>query len=352
MQKILFITGSLNQTSQMHQIASELPDFDCWFSQIFTDSPVINFLINKTTLLNTTAFCGQFRINSENYLKAHGLQIDYAARLNEYDLVVYCADMVVPTRMRKYKTLWVQEGMTDKFTLATYIVKAFKLPGFLCGNTSLNGSSNICDVYCAASEGYKSYFVKNGTDAGKIIVTGMPNYDNLAQFADNNFPHKGYVMVATTDMRETYRYENRPAFIKKAVKIAAGRQLLFKLHPNENFEKAENEIRKYAPANTLVYTSGNTNQMIANCSELITQYSTVVYTGIALKKKVHSWFNVAELYKLQPQQNGGISAKTIAAISRSYALYEGDKNNFLTQYNTRQQVSEPSHISVEEFALI
>lgn len=350
MQKILFITGSLNQTSQMHQIAAELPDFDCWFSQVFTDSPFINFLIRNTRLLDTTAFAGQFRRNSENYLNAHGLQIDYAARLNEYDLVVYCTDMVVPARMRNYKTLWVQEGMTDKFTLVTHIVKAFKLPGFLCGNTSLNGSSNICDVYCAASEGYKQYFVKNGTQADKIMVTGMPNYDNLAQFSNNDFPHKDYVMVATTDMRETYRYENRPAFIKETVEIAAGRQLLFKLHPNENFERAEKEIRKYAPAGTLIFTGGNTNQMIANCSELITQYSTVVYTGIALGKKVYSWFDVDELYKLQPLQNGGTSAKTIADVCREYAHYKGDRKRFVGRYN--QQPVELSTIPMNELALI
>ena len=340
MQKILFITGSLNQTSQMHQIANELPDFDCWFSQVFTDSPFMKFLISNTRLLDTTAFAGQFRHNSENYLKAHGLQLDYAARLNEYDLIVYCTDMIVPARMRNYKTLWVQEGMTDKFTLMTHIVKAFKLPGFLCGNTSLNGSSNICDVYCAASEGYKQYFGKNGTQADKIIVTGMPNYDNLAHFSNNDFPHKNYVMVATTDMRETYRYENRRAFIKETVRIAAGRQLLFKLHPNENFERAENEIRKYAPVGTLIFKSGNTNQMIANCSELITQYSTVVYTGIALGKKVHSWFDVDELYKLQPLQNGGTSAKTIAGVCRDYALYNGSKQRFTAKYQFNQQVNE------------
>ena len=340
MQKILFITGSLNQTSQMHQIANELPDFDCWFSQVFTDSPFMKFLISNTRLLDTTAFAGQFRHNSENYLKAHGLQLDYAARLNEYDLIVYCTDMIVPARMRNYKTLWVQEGMTDKFTLMTYIVKAFKLPGFLCGNTSLNGSSNICDVYCAASEGYKQYFGKNGTQADKIIVTGMPNYDNLAHFSNNDFPHKNYVMVATTDMRETYRYENRRAFIKETVRIAAGRQLLFKLHPNENFERAENEIRKYAPVGTLIFKSGNTNQMIANCSELITQYSTVVYTGIALGKKVHSWFDVDELYKLQPLQNGGTSAKTIADVCRDYALYNGNKQRFTAKYQFNRQVNE------------
>jgi hypothetical protein len=30
---------------------------------------------------------------------------------------------------------------------------------------------------------------------------------------------------------------------------------------------------------------GNTNEMIANCSELITQYSTVVYVGMVFGKK-------------------------------------------------------------------
>ena len=335
----------------MHQIAAELPDFDCWFSQVFTDSPFINFLISKTRLLDTTVISGRFRKKSENYLKAHGLQVDYAARINEYDLIVYCSDMMVPARMRKYKTLWVQEGMTDKFTLMTRIVKAFKLPGFLCGNTSLNGSSDICDVYCAASGGYKHYFEKNGTRADKIIVTGMPNYDNLVQFIYNDFAYRDYVMVATTDMRETYRYENRREFIMEAVKIAAGRQLLFKLHPNENFERAEKEIRQYAPAGTLIFRSGNTNQMIANCSELITQYSTVVYTGIGLGKKVHSWFNVNELHALMPVQNGGASANTIADVCREYACYEGDKNRFVARYEHQISI-EVSENAINELALI
>lgn len=40
------------------------------------------------------------------------------------------------------------------------------------------------------------------------MVTGVPNYDNISQFIDNDFPHRNYVMVATTDMRETFRYED------------------------------------------------------------------------------------------------------------------------------------------------
>ncbi len=43
--------------------------------------------------------------------------------------------------------------------------------------------------------------------------------------------YHNFVLVATSDMRETYKYENRKKFIKKAYKIADGRQLIFKLHP-------------------------------------------------------------------------------------------------------------------------
>ena len=322
----------------MHQIAAELPEFDCWFSQLFTDNTVLNFLINNTTLLNGTVLSNYYRTNSEKYLHQHGLQIDYGAKLNQYDLVVFCSDILVPPRMRATKTIWVQEGMVDKYTLMSQLVKKLKLPPFLCGNTSLNGSSNVCDIYCSASEGYKQYFVNKGTENYKIAVTGMPNYDNLQQFLDNDFPHHNYVMVATTDMRETYRFENRPAFIKSAVKIAAGRPLLFKLHPNENAERAEREIRRFAPADTMIYKTGNTNHMIANCCELITQYSTVVYTGIALGKKVHSWFNIDDLMQLAPIQNGGVSANKIAQICRAYIRHNGKSNNFDLQRITTKKV--------------
>jgi hypothetical protein len=332
----LFITGSMNQTWQMHEIAKHLQEHDCWFSQFFTDSPVYNFLIKNTFLAKNTIFSGQFKENSEKYLLANGLQIDYQAKKNKYDLVVYCSDLHIPKRLRENKIIWVQEGMTDKFTVLSWLIKTFELPYIFSGGTSLNGSSNICDVYCAGSEGYKEQFVKLGTDASKIIVTGIPNYDNIDQFLDNDFPYKDYVMVATTDMRETFRIENRPAFIRKAVKIANGRKLLFKLHPNEKFERAEAEIRKYAPAGTLIYRTGNTNHMIANCVELITQYSTVVYVGLALGKKVHSYFKLNELMRLAPLQNGGISALTIANICKGI-LQPLAKQESLQEYYELEQ---------------
>jgi hypothetical protein len=333
--KILFTTGSMNQTIQMHQIARELPGYDCWFSHLFTDSPIINAAIKHTSIIDGTILGTHFKENSEAYLRSHNLQIDYRAEMNDYDLVVFCSELMIPKRMLSTKTIWVQEGMVDKFTVKSKVVKALGLPLWFSGDTSLNGSANLCDVYCTASLGYQDYFGASGTDAGKIFVTGMPNYDNLTQFANNDFPYHDYVMVATTDMRETYRYENRPAFLKKAVKVAKGRRMLFKLHPNEKFDRAKAEIEKYTPANTLIFQAGNTNEMIANCEELITQYSTVVYTGIALGKKVHSYFDINQLHKLAPIQNGGTSSRNIANVCRSFIEFKGPKEDFVKDYKFR-----------------
>lgn len=338
--KILFIIGSINQTSQMHQISLQMPGYDCWFSQIFADSPIINMVIDYTPFLDKTALSGQFKKNSENYCLEHGLQVDYKAKKNRYDLVVYCADMIIPDRMLQTKTLWVQEGMIDELTLMSKIVKKLHLPPYFAVGTSLNGASNICDVYCAASEGYKQYFTSVGTDEKRLFVTGIPNFDNCQRFLDNNFPHKNFVLVATSDIRECFKQEDRPAFIKNCAHIAAGRQLIFKLHPNEIVDRAVAEIKEHAPQNTLIYTSGNTNEMIANCDELITQFSTVVYVGIALGKKVHSFFDVDELERLVPIQNGGTSAKNIAQICKDFVEFEGKKEHFAPNYILNIQTEE------------
>ena len=331
-QKILFITGSINQTTQMQQIAAGLSSYDCWFSQIFLDFPVFQWVIDNTEFLSKTVLSGQFKENSEKYCCEHGMRMDYKAKLNHYDLVVYCSDMIIPDRMLQTKTLWVQEGMIDEYTPFSKVVKKLHLPPYFAVGTALNGSSNICDVYCAASEGYKNRFVKIGTDAHKILVTGIPNFDNCKQFLNNNFTHKDYVLVATSDNREVFKKEDRPAFIRHCVEMAGGRKLIFKLHPNEIFERAIAEIQENAPADTLIYTDGNINEMIANCDEFITQYSSAVYVGMALGKKVHSYFDLEELKQQMPIQNGGKSARNIAQVCRDFLAFEGKKEDFMKTY--------------------
>lgn len=336
--KILFVIGSPNQTTQMHQIAQQLPEYDCWFSQIYDEHWYADFGI-KMGWLDHTIVTGHFKAKGDKYLAEHQLQVDYRGQKHHYDLVLMCTDLIVPANVRATKSIWVQEGMIDKTTWWSKVVKRLKLPGWIGMDTSLNGSSNLCDIYCAASEGYKQFFTKMGTDANKIIVTGMPNFDNIEQFTHNNFPHRDYVMVATSDIRECFRHEDRPAFIRHCVEIANGRQLIFKLHPNEIYDRAVQEIRENAPTDAMIFQEGNTNEMIANCQELITQYSTVVYVGIALGKKVHSFFDVNELKRLAPLQNGGTSAQNIANVCRAYVEFEGKGKVFAQQFDYKPVIS-------------
>ncbi len=338
--KILFVVGSHNQTTQMHQIASYLQDeFECWFTQFFPDSPVEKWAL-EAGLLESTIMGGKFKERADRYLSEHNLPVDYMGRRNEYELAVLCSDLIVPHRLRNIKTIWVQEGMTDPANLLTYIVQRVKiLPRYLTFNTSLNGASNLCDIYCVASEGYKEHFTRMGTDPDKIVVTGMPNYDNLQQYLYNDFPHRGYVLVVTSDIRETFRYENRPAFLRECVRIAAGRPMIFKLHPNENAERATREIRDVVGPDALVFTDADPYPMIANSDELICQYSTLVYVGIILGKKVHSYFDLEQLRRLAPWQNGGTSARRIADLCRQYLAFP-EKNGpaFLSSIGVTQTV--------------
>jgi spore coat polysaccharide biosynthesis predicted glycosyltransferase SpsG len=310
--KILFICGSLNQTSMMHQISQHLQDYDHYFTPYYTDG-FINYLVSigyiKFSILN-----GQFRWKTEEYLRKENLKMDYRGVANEYDLIYTCADLIMPKNIRNKKVILVQEGMTDPETLMFYLVKYLKLPRWLA-STSTMGISNLYTIFCVASHGYKDFFIRKGAKAEKIIVTGIPNFDNLQQFAKSDFPHKNFVLVATSDARETYKIENRKKLIKNCVEIAHGRQLIFKLHPNENVERATREINKYAPG-ALIYSSGNINYMIANCTALITQFSSTVYVGIFFGKEVYSYYDINELKKMLPIQNNGTSAQNIAKVGK------------------------------------
>jgi hypothetical protein len=312
--KILFICGSLNQTTIMHQIAKNLmDDFDCWFTPYYADGFVK--LCEKLHLIDFTIVGnGNFRRQTMGYFNTHNLQVDMRGEKysDEYELVFTCSDLIVQKNIRNKKIILVQEGMTDPESFPYYLVKYLHFPRW-SASTSTAGMSNQYTYFCIASEGYRELFIKKGADPSKLLITGIPNFDNVHKYLNNDFPHKNYLLVATSDMRETLKYENRIKFIKRAVKIAKGKQIIFKLHPNENFERAEKEINKYAPG-SLIFTNGNTNHMIANCDSLLTRYSSVVLVAAVLGKKVYSDIPEEQLKRLAPVQNNGTSAERIAKL--------------------------------------
>jgi hypothetical protein len=183
------------------------------------------------------------------------------------------------------------------------------------GGTAVTGMSYAYEKFCVASEGYKRFFVEEkGAPAHRLEVTGMPNFDDCDRYYQNDFPHRGFALVCTSDMRETFKPHDRAGFLASCVEIAAGRQLIFKLHPNEKLERATREIRGVAP-DALIYTDGSAEEMIANCDVLISQYSSVAYVGLALGKETHSYFDIEELKRLLPVQNKS-AARNIAEVCK------------------------------------
>jgi hypothetical protein len=228
--------------------------------------------------------------------------------------VVTCSDVYIQKNIRDHRIVLVQEGITDPETFAFRLVTRFRFLPLWFAGTAATGLSDAYRKFCVASEGYRDFFVRKGARAGKIVVTGIPNFDDCGRYRANNFPHRHYVLVCTSPLREVFRGEDREAFIRQAVAIAGGRQLIFKLHPNENVKRAIREISRYAPGAT-VFTTGSAEEMIANCDVLITRYSSTAFVGLALGKETHSDFDMDELRRLTPVQNGS-AALNIANVCR------------------------------------
>jgi len=310
--KILFICGSMNQTTQMHQIARHLDDYDHAFSPFYVDG--FDEFLRRLGMIEFTVAGNKLSNRCRAYLQNQGLPIDERGRNHPYDLVVTCSDVYLQKNIRGDRMVLVQEGITDPESMMFHLVKRFRfLPLWFAGN-ALTGLSDAYQAFCVASEGYQDFFIKKGVRSEKIIVTGIPNFDSCRQYTGNAFPYKGYVLACTSALRETLQFENRKAFIQKAVKIAGPRQLIFKLHPSEKVSRAAREINQYAPG-AMVFSTGNAEEMIANCDVLITRFSSTALVGLALGKETHSDFNMEEMRRLTPLQNGS-AALNIANVCR------------------------------------
>lgn len=310
--KVLFIGGSLNQTTIMHQISKELTDIDAYFTPYFASGPL--WLMTKLKMLEFTIMGGQFKQKTLEYIKANNLKLDYEGKNDDYDLVFTSQDLIVPRNIKKFKTILVQEGMTDPPDWRYHVTRFLGL-GRWCASTSMTGLSHMYDYFCVASEGFRVQFIKRGVNPNKIRVTGIPNFDDFEKLRNLDFEHKNFVLIATSDVRETTKYENRKKFLLNAKKIAGDKKIIVKLHPNELVKKRTDEVKKYLPE-ALVYHGVSIDPMIANCDALVTRFSSTIFPAIALGKEVYCNIDLREIKRLFPIQNGGTSAKAIAEVAR------------------------------------
>jgi hypothetical protein len=314
--EILFIGADVLQSSQMHEVARSLPEYEHYYSPYWGDAFVT--LVRDLGIIDYTS-AGKKRVNNcLDYLQRHGLRTDPFCRRGGYDLVVTCSDVVVPKNIRDRKIVVVQEGILDP-ELRSY--KAIRLLPFLphwLAGTAMTGLSGMYDAICVGSEGYREHMIERGADPDKIHVTGLIHFDNCKQYLDNDFPHRGYLLVCTSDGRETWKNDDRQALIARALRMAGGRQLVFKLHPNEIYERAAAEIRAQAPGALIYFREPgiSAEELVANCDVLISEWSTLVFVALALGKECYSYHDMRMIERLAPIQNGGTSAENIAAVCR------------------------------------
>jgi hypothetical protein len=312
--RVLFVCGSLNQTTQMHQIARHLEDYEQAFTPYYCEGALE--ALRRRGALEFTVLGEKLRARCLDYLHTQGLRVDLGGVRGPYDLALTCCDLLVPHNLRATPLVLVQEGILDPPGPALELCRRLPfLPRWLAG-TATTGLSLAYDRFCVASEGYREHFIALGVPAERLEVTGVPNFDDCRRYLDNDFPHRGHVLVCTSDARETFKRDDRRAFIAGAARLARerGRPLVFKLHPNENEARATAEIRRHAPG-ALVYARGSAEHMIANCDVLVTQWSSTVFVGLALGKEVHSYFDLEHLRRLLPVQNGD-AARRIADVCR------------------------------------
>jgi hypothetical protein len=316
--RIFFICGSMNQTTQMHQVSEHLREYEHSFSPYYVHG--FDEILRRLGLIEFTIAGNKLVGRCRRYLQDHALPIDYQGRSGPYDLVVTCSDVYIQKNIRHNRIVLVQEGITDPETIMFLLVKRLRfLPLWLAGN-SMTGLSDAYRAFCVASEGYRDFFIRKGVRPEKMVVTGIPNFDQCVQYCSNNFPYRHYVLACTSPLRETLQVEDRKAFIRRAVELAGRRQLIFKLHPSENVGRAVREIRRHAPG-AMVFATGSAEDMIANCDVLITRFSSTAFVGLALGKETYSDFSMDEMRRLMPLQHGS-AAPNIADVCRR-VLEEG-----------------------------
>lgn len=310
--RIFFICGSMNQTTQMHQISEHLADYELSFSPFYCHG--FDEILRRLGLVEFTIAGNRMAERCRTYLQSHGLPIDYQGKNGHYDLVVTCTDVYLQKNIRDNRIVLVQEGIIDPDSFMYQLVNRLRFLPRWMADTAMTGLSDAYRAFCVASEGYRDFFIQRGARDEKIVVTGIPNFDNCRQYCTNDFPHSHYVLACTSNLREVGRREDRASFILRAVEIAGDRQLIFKLHPNENIERASREINEYAPG-ALVFATGSAEEMIANCDALITRFSSTAFVGVALDKDTYSDFDADTLRRLMPLQNDS-AALNIANVCR------------------------------------
>src|SRR5262249_15228825 len=134
---------------------------------------------------------------------------------------------------------------------------------------------------------------------------------DCASYAKNEFPHRDFVLVCTSDGRETGKLDDRSQFLDRVRNLALGRPVIFKLHPNEIVARAEADIAEAFPQ-AFVSADASAEQMAAICEAVISEWPSLPLVGWPLGKGLPPDFDWHYPGGRLPIQNRGPPPKLTA----------------------------------------
>src|SRR5215471_11118832 len=208
---ILLICGTLNQTKAMMAIGNELADHNCYYTPFYCDGHLRR--ASERGQLDFTVLAGALRERTVKFMYQAQLPIDDRGEARDYDLVVTCTDLILQNNIEGKRIVLVQEGLTEREGLLYWLVRYLGVPRVFA-NTAAFGLSDGYEVFCVASAGARELFRAKGVQQRKMIITGIPNFDNVSGYLNNAFPYRDFVLICTSNARETFKYHNRMRFLR------------------------------------------------------------------------------------------------------------------------------------------
>ncbi len=313
--RALYLCSSIEQAQQMTAIARELDELEPSFTPLWDAR--FDWARYASRARHREAL--EHREACLDWLARERLYVDDGGRDGRYDLVLSSTDLVTPAAARTAKWVVVQEGALDPEGLVSELCSQMRvLPKWLAG-TTLTGTVGAYDLFCVASEGYRGDIVRRGGDPRKVIVTGIPRFDDCERARDNRLDRRNYVLVCTDDTRK--KGERRARFFASARRIAGRRAIVVVLSPNADVSAARAEVLAAIPEALVLDSDSHSmprlHELVANADVIVTERSNVALLATALRIEVHSFMPRMELQRLCPIQNGGSSAHAIAHACRN-----------------------------------
>ena len=330
--KILFIPTNSREVAQFNFVRRELEESDCnifaialnknmekmlqkekyRFKRIkdYKTRNMLNILKRGKNDIIVTDFCGPIPnafLVAANYMGVPALQIDDGVTTD------YSALRKIHPKLLFLKVgIWIASEVTLRSkNLSSFLITLWTINSPLqFFKKAIKGIINLTYPVPVPSyaEGLniavmspfaKDAYIKMDVPSEKIFVTGQPGFDMVRQKKFNkkqlmtelSIPeNRGVVVLATQPLvGSIWRKEDREKFIEivcSAMREFSDKQLVIKLHPDENIETYQKILANRGEDKAIVCRDIDLYELLHACDLLMTVHSTVALEAMIFDKTV------------------------------------------------------------------